>query len=119
MKETHEDFYIHASRREFTKRAAFATSAALVLPLATEAQTTPPTTREATAPPNPPPTPAPTPNKLLDAYAEVARERFGKGLSTEEFERVRNDLAGNLRTSARFSQAKLTNADEPDFIFKA
>lgn len=111
-----------STRREFAKRAAaFATSATLALPLVAVAQTTPPASRETTAPPNPAPspTPAPVPDKLLDAYADVARERFGTGLGAEELERVRTDLSGNLRTSARLSQAKLANADEPDFIFKA
>ncbi len=125
MNDTHEPALASApaSRREFTKRAAaLATSATLALPLVAGAQTTPQTIpREATAPPNPlpSPSPAPAPNKLLDAYVEVARERFGEGLSAEELARVRTDLAGNLRTATRLSQAKLTNADEPDFIFKA
>ena len=122
MDDTHDSGLAnaHASRREFTKRALLvATSATLAVPLDAHAQTTPPATREAAAPPNPSPSPAPVPNKLLDAYAEIARKRFGAGLSTEEVERVRSDLAGNLRTSARFSQTKLTNADEPDYIFKA
>ncbi len=122
MNDTHEPALASApaSRREFTKRAAaFATSATLALPLVAGAQTTQPAPREATAPPNPSPSPSPAPDKLLDAYAEVARERFGEGLSAEELGRVRTDLAGNLRTATRLSQAKLTNADEPDFIFKA
>jgi len=111
----------HATRREFAKRTLAAATATIILPVVASAQT-PTTTREATAPPTSA-TPAPTttppaPDPLLDAYAEVARVRFGKRLDAEEFARVRTDLAGNVRTAARLRDAKLTNADEPDFIFK-
>lgn len=108
------------TRREFAKRTLAAATATVMLPVFAGAQN-PATTREAVAPPTPAtPAPAPpAPDPLLDAYAEVARARFGKRLDAEELARVRTDLAGNVRTSARLRDAKLTNADEPDFIFKA
>lgn len=110
------------SRRKFTKAVAAALAAAPVV-AATKAQqpTAPP---EPKAPPNPQPTPSPTPtpqppSPVAEAYAEVARARFGKQLSEEEFARVKRDLAGYVRTSERLAAVKLKNSDEPDFIFTA
>ena len=56
---------------------------------------------------------------MVEAYAVVARARFGEGLSGEEFERVKRDLAGNARAAKSLSEAKLKNSDEPDFVFSA
>jgi hypothetical protein len=108
------------SRRNFTKRAV---SAALVAPAAltaARAQTTqkPP---EAVAPPKPEPTPArqQPPSPVAAAYLEVARALYGQHLTPEEFERLRRDLENNARTSERLQSVKLSNADEPDFVFSA
>jgi hypothetical protein len=88
------------SRRNFTKRAV---SAALV------------------APPKPEPTPArqQPPSPVAAAYLEVARALYGQHLTPEEFERLRRDLENNARTSERLQSVKLSNADEPDFVFSA
>lgn len=111
------------SRRRFTKTLTTAITAA---PLAVQiigAQTRPnPTAKEPTAPPNPQPSPAPNvpkPSPLAEAYAEVARARFGERLTDEEFARVKDDLAGNVRVAERLRAFKLKNADEPDFAFFA
>ena len=115
------------SRRSFAKNVAAALVAA---PLAgalsghapADAQT-PPAAREATAPPNPQPSPSPAaqqpPSPVAEAYAQVARARFGDKLSPDELSRVRRDLEGNVRSAERLRAAKLKNADEPDFIFAA
>ena len=68
--------------------------------------------------PSPSPTPAP-PSPLAEAYAEVAKVRFGKHVEAGQWDRIKRDLEGNVRTADRFREAKLKNADEPDFIFKA
>ena len=112
------------SRRCFTK---VLTAAVVTAPFAVgvvRGQTRNPTTREPTAPPNPQPSPppaqnAPKPSPLAEAYAEVARVRFGERLSPEEFARVRSDLATNSVIADRLRAVKLKNADEPDFIFFA
>lgn len=111
------------SRRRFTKRLAAALVAAPAV--AVSAQTTPPA-REPKAPPNPQTTPTPQqqpppqkPSPVAEAYAEVARARFGKHMSDEEFARVKRDLEGNVRTAERLAASKLKNSDEPDFIFGA
>ena len=112
------------SRRRFTK-AALAALAAAPAGLAA-AQTPTPSPPESKAPPNPQPTPAPqaqaqppqtTP--VGEAYAEVARARFGKQLSPEELARVKRDLEGNVRAADRLRAHKLQNSDEPDFVFGA
>lgn len=112
------------SRRGFTKSVAAALAAAPVALSNAAAQQRP---AEPKAPPNPQPTPTPAapqqqqqpPSPVVEGYAAVARARFGQHLSAEEFERVRRDLAGNVRAAEALSRAKLTNADEPDFVFEA
>jgi hypothetical protein len=111
-------------RRKFTKNVAAAMLAAPVLAASANAQT-PPSKAEPKAPPNPQPTPTPTqtspppPSPTAVAYAEVARARFGEHLSAEQFESVKRDLEGNVRTADRLRAFKLKNSDEPDFVFGA
>ena len=112
----------NASRRSFTKTMAAAFIAAPAL--AARAQT-PPATAEPKAPPQPQPAPPqqpqgpPAPSPLALAYAEAARLRFGERLTPEQFEAVKRDLEGNVRTAERLRAAKLKNSDEPDFVFEA
>ena len=108
------------SRREFTKTIA-ATIACAPLAAATLAHAqTPATTKQAPAPPNPQPTPAPsTPSPIAEAYAEVARARFGQQVTPEQFEQIKKDLEGNVRVAERLRAVKLKNGDEPDFVFNA
>ncbi len=56
---------------------------------------------------------------LADRYLEVARVKYGDKLNDDELARVRRDLESYVRTSERLRAAKLQNADEPDFAFKA
>ena len=70
----------------------------------------------------PSPTPSPTPaqpSPLAEAYVQVARVRFGEHAKPEQWERIRTDLEGNVRTADRLRGSKLKNGDEPDFIFVA
>ncbi len=118
------------SRRRFTKTlaAALVAAPAVAASSAASAQTSP-APREPKAPPNPQTTPTPAatpqqpatprPSPVAEAYAEVARARFGKHLNDEELARVKRDLEGNVRASERLGATKLKNSDEPDFIFGA
>jgi predicted pyridoxine 5'-phosphate oxidase superfamily flavin-nucleotide-binding protein len=109
------------SRRQFAKTIASAVVAAPLVAQATlNAQT--PATKQAPAPPNPQPTPptqAAPPSPVAEAYAEVARLRFGDKLAPDELARMKRDIEGNVRTAERLRAFKLKNADEPDFIFIA
>lgn len=111
-----------ASRRKFTKTAMAAAVATPVGLAAIAAAQTPSKPTEPAAPPNPQTTPTPAPQQqqpspVAAAYAEVARALFGAHISDAEFERVRRDLEGNVRTSERLRSVKLENSDEPDFAF--
>ena len=116
------DGELRPSRRRFAKTLAAAFIAAPAL--AAQAQT-PPAASEPKAPPQPQPAPAqqpqgpPAPSPLALAYAEVARLRFGASLKPEQFEAVKRDLEGNVRTAERLRASKLKNSDEPDFVFEA
>jgi hypothetical protein len=120
--QTAHDAELGSSRRSFTRTLTAALIAAPAL--AAHAQT-PPATSEPKAPPQPQPTPAqptqgpPAPSPLALAYAEVARQRFGAALTPEQFEAVKRDLEGNVRTAERLRASKLKNSDEPDFVFEA
>lgn len=110
------------SRRRFTKSVAAAVVAAPLVSLMVKAQTPPGAkTKEATAPPNPQPSPSPQqkPSPVAEAYAAVARARFGEHVTPEQFELIKRDLEGNVRTADRLRSVKLKNADEPDFTFIA
>ncbi len=113
------------SRRQFAKTIAGAVLAAPLVGahVALRAQT-PPATKQAPAPPNPQPTPAqqqqpPKPSPAAEAYAEVARARFGEHLGEEDLNRLKRELEGNVRTADRLRAFKLKNSDEPDFVFGA
>jgi hypothetical protein len=107
------------SRRQFAKSIA-ATIVAAPLAASLIKGQTPTKPKEATAPPNPQPAQTPQkPSPLTEAYAEVARVRFGEKLTTEQMEQIKKDLDGNVRNADRLRAVKLKNADEPDFIFSA
>lgn len=111
------------SRRRFTKEVAVAVVTAPLVSLMAKAQTPPGAkTKEAAAPPNPQPTPSPQqqkPSPVAEAYAGVARARFNEHVTPEQFELIKRDLEGNVRTADRLRSVKLKNADEPDFTFIA
>ena len=103
-------------RRSFVKFIPALGVAGLVavnLPVSSPAQTP-------VASPTPMPSPTPAqPSPLAEAYAGVARVRFGKYLEDSQWDRVKRDLEGNVRTADRLRESKLKNSDEPDFIFIA
>ena len=75
-------------------------------------------TKEPAAPPSPQPaTQTQKPSPVAEAYAEVARARFGERFDAEEFEQVKKDLQSYLQSSERLRAIKLRNEDEPDFVF--
>lgn len=107
------------SRREFTRTIAATIVCAPLAASFAQAQT-PTTTKQAAAPPNPQPSPAQTkPTPAAEAYAEVARARFGEQVTPEQFEQIKKDLEGNVRVAERLRAVKLKNGDEPDFVFNA
>ncbi len=109
------------SRRRFTKSVAAAFVAAPLASALVAAQK-PTAPKESAAPPNPAPTPTPTPPKpspVAEAYAEVARARFGEQTTPEEFAKIKRDLEASVRTTERLRAFKLKNGDEPDFVFNA
>lgn len=106
-----------SSRREFTKTVA-ATLVGVPLAATLVRAQTPSKTKQAPAPPNPQPSPATAkPSPLAEAYAEVARARFGEQVTNEQFEQIKKDLEGNVRVAERLRAVKLKNGDEPDFVF--
>ncbi|MDT4898347.1 MAG: hypothetical protein QOH25_3424 [Acidobacteriota bacterium] len=107
------------SRRQFAKSIATTLVAAPLAAQLAKAQT-PTKPKEAPAPPNPQPSPAQQkPSPLAEAYAEVARVRFGEKWTPEQLEQVKKDLEGNVRSADRLRTVKLKNGDEPDFTFSA
>jgi hypothetical protein len=119
---TAQTAHARTSRRQFTKTIAAAVGAAPLVAQATLHAQTPPATKQAPAPPNPQPTPqaaTPPPSPVAEAYAEIARLRFGDKLTPDELARMKRDMEGNVRTAERLRAFKLKNADEPDFIFIA
>lgn len=109
------------SRRSFTKCVAATLVGAPLAASLGQAQT-PGKAKQTPAPPNPQPTPTPAPAKpspVAEAYAEVARARFGAQMTPEQFEQVKKDMEGNVRVADRLRAVKLNNGDEPDFVFSA
>ncbi len=99
-------------RRSFVKLLPAAGAAGLTvtrLPLKAAVQT-------------PTPSPSPTPQKpspLAEAYAEVARVRFGDKLKAQELEQLKKDLENVVQNADRLRSVKSQNSDEPDFVFSA
>jgi hypothetical protein len=106
------------SRREFTKRAAATLVTAPLAASIARAQT-PAKPKQALAPPTPAAPAQEKPSPVAEAYALVARARFGEQVTPEQFEQIRKDLEGNVRVAERLRVVKLKNGDEPDFVFSA
>jgi hypothetical protein len=105
------------SRRRFTKAVATTIVAAPLASSLARAQK-PAETKEAPSPPNPQAGAQPQkPSPVAEAYAEVARARFGEKWTPEQFAQVKKDLEANVQAAERLSATKLKNEDEPDFVF--
>ncbi len=62
----------------------------------------------------------PTPDPLsaqADALAEVARLRYGSYLKEGDLNDIKRVIERNLRYSDALAKVKVSNSDEPDFIF--
>ncbi|HEX8173955.1 MAG TPA: hypothetical protein VF543_02425 [Pyrinomonadaceae bacterium] len=105
------------SRRRFAKAVA-ATLAAAPLASSIAMAQRPTGTKETPAPPQPQTgAQAQPPSPVAEAYAEVARARFGNHFTPEQLQQVRKDLQANVQSAERLSAVKLRNEDEPDFVF--
>ena len=61
---------------------------------------------------------APEPSALAKALAEGIRLRYGDRLTADDLRTITRAIDGRLRGAERLYQAALTNADEPDFVFR-
>jgi hypothetical protein len=59
------------------------------------------------------------PSPVSDALAEVVRLRYGKNLTEEQLKEVKQSIDQAQRSAERLKQFKLSNSDEPAFIFNA
>jgi hypothetical protein len=110
------------SRREFL----WALGAASTLPLASAATgwAQPPPAPPGSSPPAATPPPDTDPAKAADAadarsLLEIVERRFGSRLDAAQMESVRRDLEDNMRAARTLRALQLTNADEPDVVFRA
>ncbi len=110
-------------RRQFLKTVGLAgVSSALVAPALSVAQA--PVTPVAPAAPGVPAdtTQAAKPPEISEdarALAGVIQRRYGERLTKEQMDAITRDFDGDLKATKRLREVKLTNADEPDFVFKA
>ena len=61
---------------------------------------------------------APEPSALAKALAEGIRLRYGDRLTADDLRTITRAIDGRLRGAERLYQAALTNADEPDFVYR-
>ena len=61
---------------------------------------------------------APEPSALAKALAEGIRLRYGDRLTADDMRTITRSIDGRLRGAERLYQAVLTNADEPDFVYR-
>ncbi len=103
-----------ATRREFLKTLAATALAPTMFPIRDEAK------EEArwAAPPQQSPQPL-TPSAAAEALGELVRVRYGQFLTAEQLAEVTRQIERNLRSAERLRHVALTNADEPDVIFRA
>lgn len=105
-------------RREFLGWLGTASVAALSMSAAGAGAQTPGKPPDAAAPGATPQTPAPPGPDAKDLLS-IARRRYGDHLSEEQATELLATLDRGLQGSAALRKAKLTNADEPDFTFRA
>ena len=99
------------SRREFTEVAALAA----VLPLLARPRSS--SGEPAAAPAAP--AQQEEPSAEARALGAWVRARYGDRLTANQYAEVVQDIDGALRRAARLNAPALTNADEPDMIFRA
>jgi len=102
------------TRRRFAK---LVTLAAATAPLFASAQTA--------APPPPPAQPQPDEKKesaakpAAAALTAVIKAEYGEHLDPAELQKIETDLTDTLDFVSTMRKFKLSNGDEPDFIFSA
>jgi len=60
-----------------------------------------------------------TPSAAADALGELVRVRYGRFLTEEQLADVKRQIERSLRSAERLRSIPLTNADEPDLVFRA
>jgi len=60
-----------------------------------------------------------TPSAAAEALGELVRIRYGRFLTEEQLAEVKRQIERSLRSAERLRSFPLTNADEPDLIFRA
>jgi len=110
------------SRRAFAERLALAAAAPFVLqdlsplpPLGASPPDPLSASRRGGTQANPQ---APEPSALAKALAEGIRLRYGDRLTADDMRTITRSIDGQLRGAERLYQAALTNADEPDFVYR-
>jgi len=53
----------------------------------------------------------------VDALAEIVRIRFGQYLTPEDMPEIKRGIERSLRNAEALSKVKVTNGDEPDYLF--
>jgi hypothetical protein len=97
---------LKSTRREFTQKLALLAATPL---LARSGEA-----RAADQPAPPDPIAA-----TAAALTEAARARFGNNLAEEHVKKVRDSIQRGLSSAQTLKRAKLANADEPAFVFRA
>ena len=97
------------TRRGFLGTVVASAVAAVARPFSASAQTTTPSATPIPAPPDP----------NAELLAKLARERYGKFLTTDELTLLDERIAAIERRSARLRAVKLANSDEPATEFRA
>ncbi|HZM14634.1 MAG TPA: hypothetical protein VFE28_01425 [Candidatus Krumholzibacteria bacterium] len=52
-------------------------------------------------------------------WLEILKQRYGQRLSPEQLQAIQENLGWTARTGKTLRAAALTNADEPDVVFRA
>lgn len=55
----------------------------------------------------------------VEAWLGIVRQRYGRFMSAEQLQAVAENLAWTARTGETLRAVALTNADEPDIVFRA
>jgi hypothetical protein len=71
----------------------------------------------ALAPASPQDTAPQRPSAEVDAIAETVRLRYGQYLAEDDMPEIKRGIERMLRNAEALSKIKITNSDEPDFMF--
>ena len=102
------------TRRAFAERLALAAAAPFVLGDLSELGSL----NALPAVPAPQTQQAAEPSALAKALAEGVRLRYGDRLTADDLRTITRAIDGRLRGAERLYQTALSNADEPDFVYR-